>query len=295
VRQCALRDTLSGETLAVRARAVVNAAGAWADRIPRSQVRLRLTNGVHLVIDRQRLPVPDAVVIPQGERIVFIIPWGTRAILGTTDTDYAGDPGAVRTDEEDIRYLLDVVNGAFPGARLTRADLIASWAGVRPLLASRRDAAGTPSNLSRAHQIHESEPGWIDVAGGKLTTYRLMAEQTVDRVCATLGGPHAPCRTAELPLIPAGGDGFSAILPPPVAREVVEQACRHEWAVHLDDVMLRRTSWHFQERDAAGLALQVAGWMAELLGWDEEQTRRELARYGEVAEFPAGPPVQATV
>lgn len=289
-RRCTLRDNLTGQTITVQARAIVNASGAWAAGVPRSQVRLRLTKGVHLVIDRQRLPVPDAVVLPQGDRIVFIIPWGERAIIGTTDTDYQGDPAAVRTSPEDIKYLLDLVNADFPNARLTPSDLISSWSGVRPLIASRQDKAGAPSDISRAHQIRECEPGWVDVAGGKLTTYRLMAEQTVDRICTHLGGSFKPCRTAALPLLAEVPAPFRSTLPPAVGREVVEHCCRNEWAVHLDDMMLRRTSWHFYEKNAAELAPQVASWMAAELGWDDHRTHLELERYYSVAEFPAGRP-----
>jgi glycerol-3-phosphate dehydrogenase len=285
LRRCELRDVLTQESFTVSARTVVNAAGAWASKLPRSHVKLRLTKGVHLVIDRSRLPVPDAVVLPEGDRIVFIIPWGERAIIGTTDTDYTGDPGAVRTDPADIAYLLGVVNAAFPQACLTPADLISSWAGVRPLVAPRQERAGAPSDLSRAHEIRASEPGWFEVTGGKLTTYRLMAEQTVDRICAFLGGKWPRCTTASVPLCAEDDCKFSSVVPPAFSRAVVEHCCRREWAVHLDDVMLRRTSWHFYETNAEELAQQTAVWMATELRWNSERTRSELARYHTVAEF----------
>lgn len=293
MRRCTLRDALTGQPMEVRARTIVNASGPWANRLKRSQVRLRLTKGVHLVIERRRLPVPDAVALPVGDRIVFIIPWGERAILGTTDTDYSGDPATVRTSDEDIQYLLRIINGAFPQARLERADLIASWAGVRPLIAKRSDAAGAPSDISRAHQIRQSEPGWFDVAGGKLTTYRRMAEQTVDSVCAALGGRWPACRTAELPLIEKANEEWSGILPPAQERSAVEHYCRREWGIHLDDVMLRRSSWHYYETSADKGAPQVAAWMAEFLGWDSARVHEELARYYAIAEFPNGAPAAA--
>ena len=176
-----LKDHLDG-TAEVRVKAVVNATGAWAAGLPHSGVRLRLTKGVHLVVDHTRLPVADAVVLPEGKRILFVIPWGERVILGTTDTDYAGDPADVRTDAADAEYVLGIVNAAFPAAKLVAADVISTWAGVRPLIAPPRAKAGDPSDTSRNHTIRMPEPGWFDVAGGKLTTYRLMAEQTVDKV-----------------------------------------------------------------------------------------------------------------
>ena len=128
------------------ARCVVNATGPWAATLPHSHVRLRLTKGVHLVIDRRRLPVPAAVVMTHEQRILFAIPWGQRVILGTTDTDYAGPPEAVDAEPDDVDYILAVANDAFPSAGLERQDMIGHWAGLRPLLASRR---GGPSDISR--------------------------------------------------------------------------------------------------------------------------------------------------
>jgi len=275
---CSVRDQIQGNMLEVRPRVVVNAAGAWASRIPQSSVRLRLTKGVHLVIDRQRLPVSEAIVLPEGKRILFVIPWGERVILGTTDTDYDGDPAAVRTAAEDISYILGVVNARFPEARLTAGDLIAHWAGVRPLIAPRVDSAGTPSDISRSHRIRMSVPGWFEVAGGKLTTYRLMAEQTVDKLGAFLNAHLAPSRTARLPL---GGGPYSGVLPPAIDQEVVAECCRNEWAVHLEDVLLRRTSWHFYHRNKMETAERVAGWMAAELGWSPARVSAELEKYSE--------------
>jgi glycerol-3-phosphate dehydrogenase len=285
-RCCRLQDVAGGGEYLVRARAIVDAAGAWAPRLPHARIRLRLTKGVHLVVDRRRLPVPEAVVLPEGDRIVFLIPWGERVIIGTTDTDYSGDPAAVATDSDDIRYLLEAVNTAFPKCCLTHADLISSWAGVRPLIAPTREQAGAPSDLSRSHQIRQSDPGWFDVAGGKLTTYRLMAEQTVDRVCDFLGGNWKDCGTARIPLRSADDVAFSSVLPPAFDRDAVEYYCRREWLVHLDDLLLRRTSWHFYHRNAAQLAAQAADWMGAALGWSSERIRSELNRYLATAEFP---------
>jgi glycerol-3-phosphate dehydrogenase len=177
--ECDLEDQLNQNKLKVRARVVVNATGPWADGLPHSRVKLRTTKGVHLVVERGRVPVPDTVVMTEGKRILFAIPWGERTILGTTDTDYNGSLNQVTVEQAEIQYILGVVNRFFPAAALTDSDVISAWAGLRPLIA---DANGKPSDISRSHEIRMPEPGWWDVAGGKLTTYRLMAEQTVDQI-----------------------------------------------------------------------------------------------------------------
>jgi glycerol-3-phosphate dehydrogenase len=287
--ECELEDRLAEKTFPIRARAVVNATGPWADGLPHSRVKLRLTKGIHLVVDRARVPVPETVVMTEGKRILFAIPWGERTILGTTDTDYTGPLDDVRADATDIGYVLQITNQFFPAAKLVEADVISAWAGLRPLVA---DPSGKPSDISRAHDIDNPEPGWWDVAGGKLTTYRLMGEQTVDQIVKWLNGsqslPKSPgnlarCRTAQEPLLPATEtSGVSGILPPEFSRRPVEHYVASEWAVHLDDVMVRRTSWHYYLKDAAGKAQQVAGWMAELLGWTESQRAAEIACYGQI-------------
>jgi glycerol-3-phosphate dehydrogenase len=278
--ECELEDRLVNRAFQVRAAAVVNATGPWADGLPHSRVKLRLTKGVHLVVERARLPVTETIVMAEAERILFAIPWGERTILGTTDTDYDGALDEVRADAADVGYVLQVTNRCFPGARLAEADVISAWAGLRPLLA---DPSGNPSDISRAHEIRTPEPGWWDVAGGKLTTYRLMGEQTVDQIVAWFHASRTnpgPCRTAQEPLLPSTEiDGVSGILPPEFSRRPVEHYVAREWAVHLDDVMVRRTNWHYYCRDAAAKAEQVADWMGELLGWTAVQRATELDRY----------------
>jgi glycerol-3-phosphate dehydrogenase len=274
---CTVSDALGGKSYEIAARCVVNATGPWAQDVKHSSVKLRLTKGVHLVVDRSRVPVPDAVVLTEGNRILFAIPWGERVILGTTDTDYHGRIEDVRAEAEDIAYILQIVNNAFPEAELTTSDVISHWAGLRPLIA---DPNGKPSDISRAHEIRSPEPGWWDVAGGKLTTYRLMAEQTVDRLAKQLGRSLPACATATTPLLPPEQvEGLSGICPPELTHGAVEHYCRSEWAMHLDDIMLRRGGWHYYHRDSDRIAQQVAGWMAEMLGWTQERRQEELERY----------------
>jgi glycerol-3-phosphate dehydrogenase len=280
VWNCALRDTRSNTRLHVQTRSLVNATGPWSSRLAQSHVKLRLTKGVHLVVDRQRLPIPDAVVVPDGDRILFAIPWAARVILGTTDTDYAGPLDDPLCDRDDAQYVLDVFRKAFPALALNASDVKATWAGLRPLVA---DARGRPSDVSRRHQITMSEPGWWDVTGGKLTTYRLIGEQTVDSIARWLGGRLPASATAQRPLVePSDTEGVSGILPPPVSRGAVAHYCAREWAEHLDDVMVRRASWHAYVENPLAVATQVAGWMGESLGWDEATRQQQLRRYGEL-------------
>jgi glycerol-3-phosphate dehydrogenase len=288
--ECEITDQLSGTSFKIRARAVVNATGPWADGLPHSEVKLRLTKGIHVVVERARVPVPDTVVMTEGKRILFAIPWGERTILGTTDTDYSGDNNRVFADAADINYVLAITNRFFPQAQLRAEEVVSAWAGLRPLLA---DPNGKPSDISRSHEITSPEPDWWDVAGGKLTTYRLMAEQTVDRIIKNLQTRKAltqtprNCSTATEPLLPSVEiNGYSGILPPDFSRRVVEHACANEWAAHLDDVMVRRTSWHYYFRDATEKAERVADWMGELLGWTDSQRAAELARYQELTVTP---------
>lgn len=300
--QCETQDVLTGKTFFLRPRHIVNATGPWADGLPHSQVKLRVTKGIHLAVERSRVPVPETVVMTEGKRILFAIPWGERTILGTTDTDYHGSPDHVTTDAADIDYVLKITNQFFPRTKLTTTDVISSWAGLRPLLA---DSNGKPSDISRSHEIKQPKPGWWDVTGGKLTTYRLMAEQAVDQIVKSLRKSNAalplavPCRTAVEPLLPVSEtQNISGLLPPEFGRRVVEHYCAHEWAVHLDDVMVRRTNWHYYHRDTALMAEPVAHWMSELFGWTDEHRAAELQRYRTVADCqlaeaaaPSGTPV----
>ncbi|MGH7945078.1 MAG: glycerol-3-phosphate dehydrogenase/oxidase, partial [Opitutaceae bacterium] len=280
---CQLEDHINGSSCQVRARAIVNATGPWADKVPHSAVKLRLSKGIHIVIERVRLPVPSAIVITEGKRILFVLPWGERVIIGTTDTDYLGAPEDVSVDGTDIAYVLRAVNDFFPTTALNEADIVSSWAGVRPLIAN---PDGSPSDISRAHQIRCPEPAWWDIAGGKLTTYRLMSEQAVDQIVKHLGVKASPCRTADEPLLGAEeASPFSGILPAPFTREAVEHYVHHEWARRLDDVLVRRSGWHYYQRWSSSAVEQVAGWMAEAAGWPPAQRRAESEAYCASARF----------
>jgi glycerol-3-phosphate dehydrogenase len=195
-----LLDRLSGDRLEVRSRITVNATGAWADRLlpVRSRPRLRPSVGVHVVLDRRRIPLRSAVLIPSAadRRVLFLaIPWGPRLYVGPTDTAYAGPLEEPSVDAAEVQILLTSVDRAFE-AGLAEADVLATWAGVRPLLDTGR---GPTRDLSRRHVVVEDPPGLVTVTGGKLTTYRAMAEEVVDRVCRALGSG-GRSRTAKIPL-----------------------------------------------------------------------------------------------
>ena len=274
---CEIEDRVAGAALTVQARALVNATGPWADAMPHSAVRLRLTKGIHLVVDARRLPVPSAVVITEGKRILFVLPWGERVIVGTTDTDYRGAPENVAVEPADKDYVLRTVNNFFPRAKLTAADIVSAWAGLRPLVAN---PDGSPSDISRAHEIRSPQPGWWDITGGKLTTYRLMAEQTIDRVASHLDRAVVKCRTAIEPLLASGETAaYSGVMPAPCTEEAVRHYMEHEWALHLSDVVVRRSGWHYYHREADRHAEQVAAWMARLAGWPASRRADELDRY----------------
>jgi glycerol-3-phosphate dehydrogenase len=266
---CAARQRLE-----MRAHVIVNAGGPWANKLEFSTLRLRLSKGIHLVVRRDRLPVPSAVVVTEGKRLLFVIPWGERVIIGTTDTDYPDRPEDVAVAAEDVTYVLRIVNEFFPSANLREADLISGWAGIRPLIAN---PDGTPSDISRAHLIRKARTGWWDIGGGKLTTYRLMAEQAVDEIVEEKGFKAGPCRTATEPLLaPDQVTTFSGIHPPAITREAVEHYVRYEWARQLEDVMDRRSGWHYHDQLSYETVSNIARWMGDVLGWSLIQTQSEI-------------------
>ncbi len=188
-----VKDNLAnGGLKEVRAHAVINATGPWTDRVramssDQSAPLLRPTKGIHIVVEREVLPVNNAVVCfhPDDDRVLFAIPWGEQTYLGTTDTDFKGDPGQVSADADDVHYLINVANEYFPEHPITADDIIATWAGLRPLIAPPGEDV-SESDVSREHQIIIGSDGLITIAGGKLTTYRKMSAEVVDRAVAFL-------------------------------------------------------------------------------------------------------------
>lgn len=182
-RLTAIECEADGEKFLIHGRHFIGSVGPWTDILGKDlfkswKAKLRPSKGVHLTFTRERFPLSDAFVMGAESRIVFAIPRHEMVIVGTTDTDFPGDPARVRTEKEDVDYLLKVIDQYFPGAKIERKDIVATYAGVRPLI---HDGAQTESKTSREHEIW-TEPGikgCTFVAGGKYTTYRNMAQQTV--------------------------------------------------------------------------------------------------------------------
>jgi glycerol-3-phosphate dehydrogenase len=263
----ALHDMLGGATLDAHAIAVVNAAGPWADEVrgltgdgARGAGAVRGTKGVHVAVPRARLGNRAALTLlsPVDGRVMFALPAGPHAIVGTTDTRTPAHPGEVRAAESDVDYLLRSANAFFPAAALTRDDVVSAWAGIRPLAAAAhpRGEGGSTAAASREHTVTREASGLITVTGGKLTTYRAMAAEVVTLVERTLGRTAAPAPTQLVPL--PGGDApdRDAVRAAAAARVPHEAAAARLAAAHGSRWA---TVWAPAERDAALAAPIVAG------------------------------------
>lgn len=216
-------DALNGRLLSLHARVVVNATGPWTDTLlqyddPRAPRRMRPTKGVHIFVPREKVGGESAVTFPAKSdgRLMFVIPWHKFQIIGTTDTDYEGEFDRVHADAGDVDYIIAAVNHAFPESPIQKSDVISSFAGLRPLVLQPGKSA---DQTSREHEIWSTHSGLVTITGGKLTTYRAMAQELVDRVGERLKHefgilPARPCVTARTPLIAGDGaanvDGFPA-------------------------------------------------------------------------------------
>ncbi|MEV7420136.1 glycerol-3-phosphate dehydrogenase/oxidase [Streptomyces sp. NPDC089919] len=297
-----LTDTLTGESFTVRARAVVNATGVWADEVDDS-IRLRPSRGTHLVFDAAALGRPTAaltVPVPGStSRFVFALPQQLgRVMVGLTDEDAPGPvPDVPVPTEAETDFLLATVNTALE-RELTRADVRGAFAGLRPLIDA---GGGETADLSRRHAVRESPSGVVTVVGGKLTTYRRMAQDAVDLACRVRGLAAGPCRTTDLPLVGAPGHPQSrpvdralapaplisrfggeapavlaaATLPDPlgriaerinITRAEIEYTITHEGALDVEDVLHRRTRIGFVPEDAERARPGVTEILAALLG-----------------------------
>jgi glycerol-3-phosphate dehydrogenase len=315
----------TGRALALRGRSVVNATGVWSDRIRAlaadRQLHIRASKGIHLVVPRHRIAASTGMIIRTETSVLFLIPWDRHWIIGTTDTDWNLDLAHPAASRADIRYLLSHINRVL-AEPLTYDDIEGVYAGLRPLLTGESDAT---SKLSREHAVAVTAPGFVTVAGGKYTTYRVMARDAVDAAVAGFPESPGPSRTDDMPLV--GAEGFRKLAADRVALAersglsgevidrllgrygdriedvlaVIEQrpelgdpipggggylgaeiryAASHEAALHLNDVLTRRTRISIETLDrgveAAG---PTATLMAEVHGWGPATIQRELQHY----------------
>jgi len=205
-----VHDLESGRTIKVRARQVINATGVWTDDTQalvreRGQFKVRASKGIHLVVPRDRIQGSSGLILRTEKSVLFVIPWGRHWIVGTTDTDWALDKAHPAASAADIDYILDHVNEVLEQP-LTHADVEGVYAGLRPLLSGESEAT---SKLSREHAVAHTAPGLVVVAGGKYTTYRIMAKDAVDAAVHALDAKVPPSVTADVPLL--GAEGYAAL------------------------------------------------------------------------------------
>ncbi|MGD0691366.1 MAG: glycerol-3-phosphate dehydrogenase/oxidase [Acidimicrobiales bacterium] len=315
-----VNDVLADTTLTISTKTVVNATGVWADdlfTIAEHQTSHRITpaKGIHISVARERLPADVAAVfsVPGDRRSIFVVPFegADFTYVGTTDTAYVGSLDDPRCTPEDVEYLLAAVNVS-TSSNLTTSDITGLWAGLRPLLApvAGKAVKERTSDLSRRHQVTDSHDGVVHITGGKWTTYRQMAEDTVDALRPYLDGlkstrtknlrlhgvgPWRPTTERETNLYRRFGDEATIILEmiatngelgecpiegqPYVGAEFLF-AARFEMATSLTDLLTRRTRSHLHDaRATLRAAPLVVALVADELGWGEADVRRELAEY----------------
>jgi glycerol-3-phosphate dehydrogenase len=327
-----VHDELTGNSVDVRAAVVVNATGPWSDtvrsldasaRSAASRKAVRGSKGTHIAIRRERIGNHDALTLlsPLDGRVMFVLPagGGAFAIVGTTDTFTTASPDDVRATADDVSYLLATANRFFPAANLTTDDVVAAWAGIRPLLPS---AGDSPGAASREHAVTVSAGGLVSISGGKLTTYRVMATDVLRVVCRALGRPMADGNREGVRL--PGGDisSYDALLveisretnDAPLAAHLAQSygsrwrqvwseissdrgdailadglpytvgelryCVRREMACTLGDLLIRRTKLAFETRDhGTSITDHAAVALAGVLGWDERARSAAVAAY----------------
>lgn len=286
-----VRDELAGELVRVRATVVINATGPWTDALrrmedPSAPAAVLGTKGVHIAVPSDRVGNRAAVTMlsPVDQRVMFCLPGTDQTIIGTTDTHTDARPGEIRATRDDVQYLLDSANAFFPSAKLGPRDVIAAWAGIRPLVSSGN--TGDPASASREHAITTGPRGVIAISGGKLTTYREIAQQVVDAAALQLGRSGHPCSTAEVPLrgaerSPVFGQLFEPIIEGrPWTLSDATHAVEHEFACTLTDILVRRTKVAFSSRNhGIPAAPRVAAAVARHAGWDTAECARQVEAY----------------
>jgi glycerol-3-phosphate dehydrogenase len=326
-----VRDVETGRETDVRAHVVVNCTGVWTDQMQnkagtRGRFHVQASKGVHFLVARDKIPSDVGMILRTEKSVLFVIPWRNHWIVGTTDTDWRLDLAHPAATRHDIDYLLEHINSVLV-TPLSHEDIEGVYAGLRPLLAGESEET---SKLSREHAVSRVMPGMVSIAGGKYTTYRVMAKDALDAAAEDIPARVAPSITDRVPLI--GADGYFALVnqsehlgrryglhphrirhlldrygsllhgllamsvddrsllepvpgSPDYLKVEVAYAVAYEGALHLDDVLTRRTriSIEYAHRGAESAA-SVGDQMAELLGWDDATREREVRSYVERVE-----------
>jgi len=323
-----VRDEETGRSLIVHAAGVVICAGVWTDLVHElagvpASYKVRMSKGVHIVVPKSAIRADTGMILKTEKSVLFFIPWGERWIVGTTDTDWSGDRAEPMASLDDVDYILAAANRVL-SRPLARSDVIAWYAGLRPLVSAGDDKPTT--KLSREHVVDVPVPGVASIAGGKFTTYRIMARDVVD---AAVEGMDVPASvTDKTPLL--GADGLAAVQAaagrlaedygvsraivlhllnrygsvcpdvlelvrsdPSLGRPLVSghqylraevvYAIVCEGALHVEDVLVRRTRLYIESADSGAAAAEdVAAIMGKVLGWNRRRRATEIARYLEL-------------
>jgi glycerol-3-phosphate dehydrogenase len=321
-----VRDIETGDEIDVTASVVINATGVWTDDLQtlaggRGRFHVRASKGVHIVVPRDRINSETGLILRTEKSVLFVIPWTTHWIIGTTDTDWSLDKAHPAASRADIDYILEHVNSVL-AVPLTHDDIQGVYAGLRPLLSGESEES---SQLSREHAVARPQPGLISIAGGKYTTYRVMAADAVDAAREDIGGSVPDSVTEHIPLV--GAEGYPAMvnqidslakryhLPGWRMQHLLDRygsladellalasqdpalleplhgaeeyltveilyAATHEGALHLDDLLARRTRISIETPDRGVTAADgVARLVADQLGWDGDRVSNEVAAY----------------
>ena len=307
-------DEEVGKVYEIKGKQIVNATGVFADDVlkmdtPNAEKTIAPSQGVHLVLDKSFLPDNDAIMIPKTDdgRVLFLVPWHNRVVIGTTDTPIEKESLEPIALEEEIEFILNTASRYLIKAP-KRSDVLSVFAGLRPLAASKGKGKKT-KEISRSHKIFESKSGLLTMVGGKWTTYRKMGEDLVDKTEKNLGWFNIPSKTRHLkihgykenvdhsnPLYFYGSDeeaiiklskenGMSDLLSSSlgVMKAQVVWAVRHEMARTVEDVLSRRTRCQLLDaRESISMAPEVAKVMAKELGEDEVWQQQQVESYKKV-------------
>jgi len=297
-----LEDKISGEKKKVRARIVVAAAGPWTDELlekigKAKRKLLRPTRGSHIVVKQTKLPLRHAVAMthPIDGRVLFAIPWGDFSVLGTTDLDDNNNPDLTQITTDEVDYLINSAKYYFPKCVIVKDDVVSTWTGLRPLIAPPDNVSA--SSVSREHFLDFANPGLLQIAGGKLTTYRQMAEDCVDKVIEEtkswtlpVGNVAGKTQTNEraIPRIyePVATSAYLGSSEAGQLNESdVENILSSQMVLTLEDFMVRRTSIYYkEEHNGWNLVPKLKATFQKVLGWDDAKWNSEVQDYKKYLE-----------